>query len=137
MILLQPLAVIQLINSIWNSRKSNILLEYRVSVKLVVWCNWKEVGKKGGGGEAGYKGRGMWANFHLELFLRITFPCPWLQLKKQSLPVPTLGVVISDVPLLFTTVSFLVVLGDSVSDMVSAFSPEIKITLLSYFILNR
>ena len=41
----------------------------------------------------------------------------------KSLPVPTLGVVITDDPLLFPD-SFVVVLGDSVADLVAAFSPE-------------
>ena len=48
----------------------------------------------------------------------------------KSLPVPTLGVVITDDPLLFPD-SFVVVLGDSVADLVAAFSPKNrKLTLL-------
>ena len=56
-------------------KKSRNLLKY-VKVYFVFSCKWRGVGKKGR-----KRGRGLRGNFPLELFFRISFPCPWLQLK--------------------------------------------------------
>ena len=59
-----------------NSTKNHETFKSKVEVYLVFWCNWRGVGRKGR-----KRGRRLWGNFPLELFVRITFPFPFLLVK--------------------------------------------------------
>ena len=58
-------------------------------VKLVFDVTEREVGKKGKN-----KGRGLWGNFRLELFVKIAFPSPCELLITWKAPPPTFLVVL-------------------------------------------
>ena len=46
-------------------------------------CKWRGVGKK-----RRKRRKGLWGNFALELFVRISFPCPWVWASRSTISIP-------------------------------------------------